>query len=80
MQAKVNLKYDSWHKDILAHFGQKLGGSMTEFHSNVSKARTELEQQSIEGASTSEAVSFITYVQSLKRKTKFWEKQVEVIR
>ena len=44
----------------------------------MSKARTELEQQSIEGASTSEAVSFITYVQSLKRKIKFWEKQVEV--
>jgi dynein heavy chain 1 len=78
VQAKVNLKYDSWHKDILARFGQKLGGSMAEFHGSVSNARSELERQSIEGASTSEAVNFITYVQSLKRKTKFWEKQVEV--
>jgi dynein heavy chain 1 len=35
-----------------------------------------LEQQTIEAASTSEAVNFITEVQSLKRKMKSWEKQV----
>jgi len=34
--------------------------------------------QSIETANTSDAVGFITYVQSLKRKMKSWEKQVEV--
>ena len=37
-----------------------------------------MEQQSIEGASTSDAVGFITVVQSLKRKLKNWEKNVEV--
>jgi hypothetical protein len=37
-----------------------------------------LEQQSIEAASTSDAVTFITYVQSLKRKMKAWEKQVNL--
>jgi len=40
------------------------------------QSRSELEQQSIEAASTSDAVTFITYVQSLKRKMKAWEKQV----
>ena len=34
--------------------------------------------QSIETANTSDAVGFITYVQSLKRKMKSWEKQVDV--
>ena len=43
-----------------------------------SQSRGELEQQSIETANTAEAVSFITYVQSLKRKMKNWEKEVEV--
>ena len=42
------------------------------------KARTDMEQQTIEGASTSDAVGFITVVQSLKRKLKNWEKNVEV--
>lgn len=44
----------------------------------IYQSRTELEQQSIETANTSEAVGFITYVQSLKRKMKNWDNQVEV--
>lgn len=103
MQSKVNLKYDSWHKEVLSKFGQMLGSNMTEFHSQISKvrggtcrcrglrvdsapaercalsqSRQELEQHSVDTASTSDAVTFITYVQSLKRKIKQFEKQVEV--
>lgn len=78
VQSKVSLKYDSWHKDVLGKFGSLLGCEMAHFHSNVSKSRSELEQQSIDTASTSDAVSFITYVQSLKRKMKSWEKQVDL--
>ena len=78
VQSKVSLKYDSWHKDALGKFGHMLGNEMSEFHSQVSKSRVDLEQQSVEAASTSEAVNFITYVQGLKRKMKGWEKQVNV--
>ena len=42
------------------------------------QSRIELEQQSIETSDTSEAVSLITYVQSLKCKMKNWEKQVQL--
>lgn len=78
VQSKVSLKYDSWHKDVLSKFGQLLGQEMTHFHGQVSKSRSELEQQSIDAASTSDAVTLITYVQSLKRKMKSWEKHVEM--
>lgn len=74
----MSLKYDSWHKETLSKFGTLLGNEMASFHTNVSKSRSELEMQSIEAASTSDAVSFITYVQSLKRNMLAWEKQVEV--
>ncbi|XP_026482181.1 dynein heavy chain, cytoplasmic isoform X8 [Ctenocephalides felis] len=80
VQAKVTLKYDSWHKEVLGKFGSLLGNEMATFHTQVSKSRYELEQQSIEAASTSDAVSFITYVQSLKREMLQWDKQVEVYR
>ena len=80
VQSKVSLKYDSWHKDALSKFGSMLGTEMSGFHSNVSKARSDLEQQTVEAASTSDAVNFITYVQGLKRKMKNWEKQVNVYR
>jgi dynein heavy chain 1 len=42
------------------------------------QSRSDLEQQSIETANTSEAVGFITYVQSLKRKMKNWDRQVDL--
>lgn len=44
----------------------------------MSKSRSELEQQSIEASSTSDAVTLITYVQSLKKKMKSWEKEVDM--
>ena len=44
----------------------------------VFQSREDLEQQSIETADTSEAVGFITFVQSLKRQMKSWDKQVGV--
>lgn len=70
VQSKVSLKYDSWHKDTLSKFGSLLSNKMVSFHSQISKSRSDLELQSIEAASTSDAVSFITYVQSLKRNMK----------
>lgn len=42
----------------------------------LGQSRSELELQNIEVASTSDAVSFITYVQALKRNLKIWESQV----
>lgn len=44
----------------------------------VFQSRQELEQHSVDTASTSDAVTFITYVQTLKRKIKQFEKQVDV--
>jgi dynein heavy chain 1 len=79
VQSKVSLKYDAWHKDVLSKFGQLLGSEMSRFHANISKARGELEMQSIEAASTSDAVTLITQVQGLKRKLKSWEKEVIII-
>lgn len=77
VQSKVSLKYDSWHKETLSKFGALLSNEMATFHTSVSKSRSDLELQSIEAASTSDAVTFITYVQQLKRSMKQWEKQVK---
>lgn len=47
VQAKVTLKYDSWHKEALSKFGTLLGSEMQSFHTKVSKSRSDLEMQSI---------------------------------
>ncbi|CAO0793713.1 unnamed protein product [Mucor circinelloides] len=80
VQSKVNQKYDQWQREILNKFGSLLGSSMKDFHTNVSKARYELEQQSIESNSTGEAVTFITFVQDLKRKVAKWSQDVDLFR
>lgn len=77
VQSKVNVKYDAWHKEVLGKFGSLLGNELQDFHTNVSKSRSDLENQSVETSSTSEAVSVITYVQTLKRKLKDWERKVD---
>ncbi len=63
---------------VLTKFGTLLGNELQDFHSAVSKSRTDLESQSVEASSTSEAVGVITYVQSLKRKLKDWERRVDI--
>lgn len=78
VQSKVNAKYDTWQRDILNRYGTKLSAAMREVHAAVAKARVELEQHSIEGSSTAQAVTFITFVQDLKRKTKVWQPQIEL--
>ena len=42
------------------------------------QSRTDLENHSVDAATTSEAVQFITLIQGLKRELKQWESQVEV--
>ena len=37
VQSKVNLKYDSWHKEIVSRFGSLLGQKMQDFYSTISK-------------------------------------------
>ncbi|KAI8361054.1 dynein heavy chain [Mortierella sp. GBAus27b] len=80
VQSKVNAKYDSWQREILNRFGGMLGTTMRDFHGSVSKARHDLELHSVEGNSTGEAVTFITFVQDLKRKVAKWEHDVELFR
>ena len=61
---------------VLQKFGVALGTEMGVFYGDVSKSRNELEGQSVDAATTSEAVGFITYVQGLKRNTNKWQGQV----
>ena len=77
VQSKVNAKYDSWQRDILARYGAKLASAMRETHAAVLKARHDLERQSIEGSSTAQAVGFITFVQDLKRLVGRWAPAID---
>ena len=51
---------------------------MKETHAAILKARHDLEHHSIEGSSTTATVTFITFVQELKRKVKKWTPEIEI--
>lgn len=80
VQSKVSLKYDAWHKEMLASFGTMMADRMAEFHSEISRARTDLENSTTESAHTSDAVQLITQVQKMKRRMKHWESKVDQYR
>ncbi|KAM0792972.1 hypothetical protein ACM66B_002727 [Microbotryomycetes sp. NB124-2] len=78
VQSKVNAKYDTWQRDILAKFGARLGAAMKESHAAIAKARHDLEQHSIEASSTAATVSFITFIQDLRRKVAKWAPEITI--
>ena len=78
VQSKVNSKYDAWQREILLRFGAKLATIMKETHASVLKARHDLELQSIESSSTAQAVTLITFVQDLERKSTIWAPQIQL--
>ncbi|KAJ2638163.1 dynein heavy chain [Coemansia sp. RSA 1286] len=79
VQSKVNAKYDGWQREILNKFGQMLGQAMRDACQAISSARHELESHSAESSTTSEVVTFITFVQELKRKCPRWRRDVEEV-
>jgi dynein heavy chain 1 len=80
VQAKVNAKYDQWQHDLLAHFSSMFATRLVEVYSDLQRARKDLESQSMQASSTSQAVSFITVVQTCKRQTRIWEPEMETFR
>lgn len=80
VQAKVNAKYDQWQHELLGHFAGLFANRMVDVYAELQKSRKDLEGQSMQTTSTSQAVSFITVVQTCKRKSKVWEPEMETFR
>lgn len=79
VQGKIAAKYDAWQRDILNRYGAKIDARMRDLYAQLLKARQELERQTISGSSTAQAVTFITFVQDLKRKLQQWTPDVAAL-
>jgi len=65
VQAQISLRYDAWHKELLAKFASILGRLMQNFFDKISKMRMKLEAGSLD-ASTEQVVAFITDMGEIK--------------
>ncbi|KAJ3451774.1 dynein heavy chain [Anaeramoeba flamelloides] len=80
VQSQVSNKYDFWHKEFLQRFSVKLGSQMRLFWKKMNDYRRELSKHSLESDSTSDIVSFVTQVTSLKKNSLKWEQELELFR
>ncbi|KAH9450313.1 hypothetical protein Pst134EA_027020 [Puccinia striiformis f. sp. tritici] len=67
-----------WREDIPVRFGSKLGSVMRETHGAITKSRYDIEHYLTETSISAQAVSFITFVQGLKRKLKECEPDIQI--
>ena len=80
VQTKITGRYDYWQQDIRLKFAGRLGARMREVYMEIERARRDLEGQSLEASTTTQAVSFITVVQQCRRKVEAWEPEIDIFR
>ena len=76
VQAKINNKYDAWHKEIMNKFANQLNDNMKTFYNTIFTARNNLESNSLESMDT-DIVAFITEIQETKKNLKIWQNDVD---
>jgi dynein heavy chain 1 len=79
VQAKVNNKYDQWHREILNKFGSKLGENMRHFKGIITSHRQQLEDQAMDSSSADVTV-FVTEIQELKKCLELWTAEIAQFR
>ncbi|CAB9499374.1 heavy chain, flagellar inner arm I1 complex [Seminavis robusta] len=79
VQSQINLKYDSWQKELQASFAAILAQLMSDLHEKISNAKTKLEGISLEtsGNSTDDIVLGVTFVQEMKQRLGPLAKEIE---
>ena len=78
VQSQINLKYDSWQKELQSSFSSILAQHIAETHEKISNAKTKLEQVSLDSSSnTDDIVLGVTFIQEMKQKLASWSKDVQ---
>jgi len=77
VQNQVNLKYDSWQKELQTYFSAFLAERINDSFEKVSNAKSRLERISLEGSSaaTSEIVLGVTFLQEVTQQLPSWHKK-----
>lgn len=77
--SQVNMKYDSWQRELQTYFASVLAERVNESYEKVSDAKTRLENIVLEGSSaaTGEIVLGVTFLQEVSQQLSSWRKKVK---
>ncbi|GMH89230.1 hypothetical protein TrVE_jg3152 [Triparma verrucosa] len=78
VQQKVNMKYDSWQKEIQNFFAGILVRTMSNTLQKISAGKSKMEKISLEGA-TREVIEGVTYIKEMTQLHKILSKEVELL-
>ena len=81
VQSQVNLKYDSWQKELQTCFAAVLADRINESYSMISNSKAQLESMSLEGSSTAtrEIVIGVTFLQEMTHQLSTYQEGVNEI-
>ena len=80
VQSQINLKYDSWQKELQLYYSNVLGKIVFELHGHVCESKSKLENVSLDTTtSTQEIVLGVTFIQEMKGKIDLWRNDINVV-
>jgi dynein heavy chain 1, cytosolic len=79
VQSQINLKYDSWQKEMQSSFAGVLGQCIVEAHDRISSAKNRLEETTLDSSSTDNIVLGVTFIQECKQKFGMWSKEIDTL-
>ena len=80
VQSQINLKYDSWQRELQSSFASILGQCIEDCHEKIASAKGKLEETTLDSAATENIVLGVTFVQEVKQKVGPWAKELESLR
>lgn len=77
VQSQINLKYDSWQKDLQSSFASVLSECIHDAHKKMEDAKQRLETASLESSSgTENIVMGVTFIQEMKSQIEPWAEEI----
>jgi dynein heavy chain 1 len=77
VQSQINLKYDSWQKELQTCYAGVLGKRIEELHDEASRSKVKLEEIALDGgAATEDIVLGVTSIQDVVRKIGPWGEEI----
>lgn len=77
VHSQINLKYDSWQKELQSCYADVLGQKIQDLHQNVCEAKSKLESISLDSTTaTFSIVMNVTYIQEMKGQLEPWRMEI----
>lgn len=78
VQSQINLKYDSWQKELQNSFATVLGQCITDAHQKMLDAKDTLESSSLESSGNTEKIVLgVTFIQDMKSQAEPFAGEIE---